>query len=89
MSETLSIKISSAEKARLKAVSEARNVPVSALIREGLQKVLSETSDSEKPSCYDLVAKELEELWAQGGSGIADLSSNKKYMEGFGKSSLS
>ena len=88
MPETLSIKISATEKARLKALSEARKVPISALIREGLSMVLAESSKSEQPSCYDLVAKELENLWAQGGSGITDLSSNKKHMENFGKSSL-
>ncbi len=38
MLETLSIKISSADKARLKALSEARNIPISALVREGLKK---------------------------------------------------
>lgn len=86
MSETLSIKITSAEKARLKAVASARKVPVSDLIREGLRKVLSESCDSGQPSCYDLFAKDLENLWARGGSGISDLASNKYYMKGFGES---
>lgn len=88
MAETLSIKISSAEKARLKAIAAARQVPISALVREGLSKVLAEPSNAAGISCYDLVAKELESLWAQGGSGVSDLSSNKKHMEDFGKSSL-
>jgi hypothetical protein len=86
MLETVSIKISSADKARLKALSKARNVPITALIREGLEKVLSDPSNDGQPSCYDLVAKDLEKLWAQGGSGFSDLSSNKALMEGFGKS---
>jgi hypothetical protein len=86
MLETLSIKISSADKARLKALSKVRNVPITALIREGLEKVLSETGKAEQPSCYDLVAKDLEKLWAQGGSGIPDLSSNKAHMKDFGQS---
>lgn len=86
MSETLSIKITSAEKARLKAVASARKVPVSDLIREGLRKVLSESCDSGQPSCYDLFSKDLENLWARGGSGISDLASNKKHMKGFGAS---
>jgi hypothetical protein len=86
MSETLSIKITSSEKARLKALAAARNIPVSDLIREGLHKVLSETADSEQPSCYDLFATDLENLWSQGGSGIGDLSSNKTHMKGFGES---
>jgi hypothetical protein len=86
MSETLSIKITSAEKARLKAVASARKVPVSDLIREGLRKVLSESPDSDQPSCYDLFAKDLENLWARGGSGISDLASNKAHMKGFGES---
>ncbi len=86
MSETLSIKITSAEKARLKAVASARKVPVSDLIREGLRKVLSESCDSDQPSCYDLFAKDLENLWARGGSGISDLASNKTHLKGFGES---
>lgn len=86
MSETLSIKVSSAEKARLKAVASARKVPVSDLIRESLRKVLSDTGDSGQLSCYDLFAKDLESLWARGGSGISDLSSNKMHMRGFGES---
>jgi len=86
MSETLSIKVSSAEKARLKAVASARKVPVSDLIRESLHKVISETGGSAQPSCYELFAKDLESLWAQGGSGISDLSSNKIHMKGFGES---
>ena len=86
MTETLSIKISSAEKARLKALASARKVPISDLIREGLHLMLSGAGDSEKPSCYDLFAKDLEKLWSQPGSGITDLSSNKKHMEGFGES---
>ncbi len=86
MSETLSIKITSAEKARLKAVASARKVPVSDLIREGLRKVLSESWDSDQPSCYDLFAKDLENLWARGGSKISDLASNKTHMKGFGES---
>ena len=86
MSETLSIKITSAEKARLKAVATARKVPVSELIREGLRKVLSESWNSGQPSCYDVFAKDLENLWAQGGSGISDLASNKTHMKGFGDS---
>ena len=85
MSETLSIKVTSAEKARLKSVASTRNVPVSDLIRESLRKVLSETGDSGQLSCYDLFAKDLENLWAKGGSGISDLSSNKTHMRGFGE----
>ena len=86
MSETLSIKVTSAEKARLKAVASARKVPVSDLIRESMHKVLSDTGDSVQPSCYGLFAKDLEKLWTQGGSGISDLSSNKIHMKGFGES---
>lgn len=86
MSETLSIKVSSAEKTRLKVVASARKVPVSDLIREGLRKVLSETGDSGQLSYYALFAKDLESLWARGGSGISDLSSNKTHMRNFGES---
>lgn len=86
MSGTLSIKVSSAEKARLKAVASARKVPVSDLLRESLRKVLSETGDSGGISCYDLFAKDLECLWTRGGSGISDLSSNNMHLRGFAES---
>jgi len=86
MPETLSIKVSSAEKARLKAAASARNVPVSVLIREGLQKVLSDSTDAEQPSCYDLVARYFEEPGHLGEGGPSDLSTNKEHLRDYGKS---
>ena len=86
MTETLSIKISSADKARLKAMSETRNVPISALVREGLEKVLAEAMPSESPSCYDLVSRYFEEPGHLSQNGPRDLSSNKEHLRDFGKS---
>lgn len=86
MLETLSIKISSADKARLKALSKARNIPISALVREGLEKVLSETENASQPSCYDLVARYFEEPGHIDDSGLGDLSSNKEHLRDYGKS---
>jgi hypothetical protein len=57
MSETLPIKVSSAQKARIDAVASARKVPVSELIRESLRKVLSETGNSGQLSLFELFAK--------------------------------
>jgi hypothetical protein len=84
--ETLSIKISSADKARLKAMSKARNVPLSALVREGLEKVLAEASTPESPSCYDLVARYFEEPGRLSEGGPSDLSTNTEHLGDYGKS---
>jgi predicted DNA-binding protein len=82
MDETLSIKVPKAVKLRLKAVAKARKVRPSVLLREALDQVLAGHSTLGRTSCYDLCSDLFERLEA---GGPRDLSTNKKYMENFGK----
>lgn len=83
--ETLSIKVSKTDKARLQKVAQERKISLSALLREGLEQVVHGRSNAAKPSCYALAAKYFEDEGGLGASGFGDLSTNKKWMEGFGK----
>lgn len=85
MTETLSIKLSVGEKAQLKSIAKARKTSVSALLREGLQKVLEGDESGTAPSCYDLMARYFEESGHLGESGLGNLSSDKSRLENIGK----
>lgn len=84
MQETLSIKVSPAEKARLKAEAARRGVKLSTLLKMGLEAVTSDVSAANRPSCYDLVARYFEEPGHIDSSGLRDLSTNKAHLHGFG-----
>jgi hypothetical protein len=82
MEETLSIKVSKAVKLRLQAVAKMRKVRPSVLLREALDQVLASQKAAGGLSCYDLCQDLFEHL---EGGGPKDLSTNKKYLEDFGK----
>ena len=82
MDETLSIKVPKAVKLRLKAVARARKVRPSVLLREALDQVLAGHNTARGTSCYDLCSDLFEQLEPDGPR---DLSTNKKYMDDFGK----
>jgi hypothetical protein len=82
MEETLSIKVSKAVKLRLQAVAKMRPVRPSVLLREALDHVLASQKAAGGLSCYDLCRDLFEHL---EGGGPKDLSTNKKYLEDFGK----
>ena len=84
MQEILSIKVSPAEKARLKAEAARRGVNLSTLLRMGLEAVTSNVPPQERPSCYELTARFFEEPGHIGSSGLGDLSSNKTHLDDFG-----
>jgi hypothetical protein len=84
MQETLSIKVSTAEKARLKAEAARRGVKLSTLLKMGLEAVTSDVSPADRPSCYDLAARFFEEPGHIDSSGLRDLSTNKSHLHGFG-----
>ncbi len=86
MSETLSIKISPLEKAKLQKIAEVRAVTMSQLLREGLQKVINTSADEDGAAAKDQAMKILEDFWSSTPGGPGDLSTNKKHMEDFGKS---
>ena len=83
--ETLSIKISSLEKVRLQELARARAVSMSQLIREGLEKVLDGSGCDEEEAGKQQIMQILENHWEQSSGGPGDLSTNKKYMEDYGK----
>ncbi|MEM9081389.1 MAG: CopG family transcriptional regulator [Verrucomicrobiota bacterium] len=75
VSSTLSIKLSDAEKARLQAKAKARNVSMSKLVKEGIEKVLE--GDEGEVSCYDLMREHFEKP-GMLMEGPSDLSTNKE-----------
>jgi len=84
MRETLSIKVSPAEKARLKAEAARRGVKLSTLLRMGLDALTRETAPGAGPTCYELAARYFEEPGHIGSSGLHDLSTNKGHLKDFG-----
>jgi hypothetical protein len=86
MQETLSIKVTLAEKARLRSLAAARGVKISTILREGIQAVAEAAPSAATPSCYQLAAKYFEKPGQIGRSGRGDLSTNKQYLRSFGKS---
>lgn len=82
MNQSVSIKLSESEKARLRGIAAARKVSVSSLIREGIERVLN---DDDESSCYDLVSHLFEGEAGTGESGLGDLSTNKDRLAGIGQ----
>jgi len=83
--ETLSIKISKADKARLRQLALQRKVSLSALLREGMEHVVRGQTDGGEASCYSRAARYLEEDIGLGASKLGDLSTNKAHLKGFGR----
>lgn len=83
--ETLSIKVSKEDKARLRQLALQRRVSLSTLLREGLDHIVRGQTDEVGASCYSRAAKYLEHEEGLGASGLGDLSTNKDRMEGFGR----
>ena len=78
---TISLKLPDTLLARLEEESRHRRVNKSALVRAALEKELAAPSAGDHASCYDL-ARDL----AGSLKGLPkDLSTNPKYMKGFGK----
>ncbi len=78
---TISLKLPETLLARLEAESRQRRVNKSALVRTALEKELAASATGGEASCYDL-ARDL----AGSLKGLPkDLSTNPKYMKGFGQ----
>lgn len=84
MRETLSIKVTAAEKSRLKAAALRRGVKLSTLVRLGIEAATSDAPSENRPSCYDLTSRFFEEAGHIGASGLGDLSTNKAHLKTFG-----
>lgn len=86
MTQTLSIKISIAEKEQLRRIAELRSVSMSHLLREGLQNILDGVGEPGADATKRKVMRMLEDHWATAPDGPGDLSTNKEHMKGFGRS---
>jgi hypothetical protein len=82
MTETLSIKVPVATKARLRAVAQHRQTSPSALLREAIDVVLADNSIRRKASLYDQ-SRDL--FTGKKYGGPRDLSTNPRHMKDFGK----
>lgn len=72
----ISIRLPASTAARVARVAKARHTTVSAVIRE----VVDEIGRPPAPSLWDKVKP----LIGKKGSGVGDLSTNKKHLEDFG-----
>lgn len=83
---TITLELNDSLFARLLTASKARNLPPAELARETLEHTLAavqlpEDEEPDKPSAYDL----MKDTFGCVDSGLGDLSTNPKYMEGFGR----
>lgn len=77
---TISLKIPEALKERVKAAAARRGTPRSALVREAIEAYLERGGQTQAGSCLDLAGDLIGSL-----EGPRDLSTNKKYLMGFGR----
>jgi predicted DNA-binding protein len=77
---TLSIKLPRILDEKLATTAKKRKKTKAAVMLEALQEYLAKQEETEPVSAYDL-AKE----FLGCGEGPSDLSTNKKYMEGYGQ----
>ena len=77
---TISIKVPDELASRLEATAKAKHVSRSALLREALEEKLEAIQEAGTPSLLDRCG----DLCGSGESGIGDLASNPRHLEGFG-----
>lgn len=77
---TISLKIPDELIARMDAVARARRTSRSALLREALEEKLKVVARTTPPSFYEQSA----DLCGRECSGLGDLASHPKHLEGFG-----
>jgi predicted DNA-binding protein len=77
---TISLKVPDELARRIEAEARSRHISKSAVVRECLERSL-ETSGKVQPSFYDLA----KDLCGTVKSGVPDLATNPKYLEGFGE----
>jgi hypothetical protein len=82
VTETLSIKVPVQTKARLRAAAKHRRTTPSALLREALDLVINGHGPRSRPSLYDLSRDLFVDL---GKGGPKDLSTNKRYLDDYGR----
>lgn len=89
---TISLKLPEELLRKLEKESRARRTTKSSLVRECLEKQLTDSHEhTDLPplppgeSAYDKALPILKRAWAKRGRGVRDLATNPKYLEGFGK----
>jgi len=78
--KTISLKIPDELVSRVDALALSKRTSRSALMREALEEKLEASAMISTPSLYQRSA----DLCGKGDSGLGDLASNPKYLEGFG-----
>jgi hypothetical protein len=79
--ETLSIRLSKAERTALRRAAKKDKISQGQLVRKALRAYGVVPHENAAPSAYDLV----KHLIGKQSGGPSDLSTNPKYMEGFGQ----
>lgn len=79
---TMTVKLPPATSARLAAEAKARRITKSQVVREALDKHLKANGKKRRPTFGDLAG----DLIGSIKDGPGDLSSNPKYMDGYGTS---
>jgi len=82
---TLTIELSDELAARLATASERQQVPPAQIVQEALEKSLPDPPVAPlpgEPSLYDA----MKDGFGCVSSGVGDLSTNRKHMEGYGRS---
>jgi predicted transcriptional regulator len=77
---TISLKLPESVAERLEAEARARQKPKSALVREFIERGLNDANGKRRPSFHQLAKDKCGRF-----AGPRDLSTNPKYMEGFGE----
>jgi hypothetical protein len=85
VTETLSIKVPKAKKARLQALAQKRKTSLSRLMLDALDKIAAESETASPVSCYELSKDLFESPQNLGASKEGDRSVNKARMRSFGK----
>lgn len=77
---TITLRLPEALARKLRFISRKRGRNRSQIIREALEQSLGSAQNKEQPSCYELIAD-----LVIPSKGPRDLSTNPKYLEGYGK----
>jgi len=77
----MTVKLPDELAARVTAKAARNGVSKSAVIRESIERELADDASNDQPSFYDLVKEDC----GCFDSGVTDLATNPKYLEGFGK----
>jgi len=86
MIETLSIKVPSAKKARLKALANKRKTTLTSLMLEALDRLSRESETIAPASCFQLTHDLFDTPGKLGASDQGDRSVNKQRLKSFGRS---